>query len=149
MFIATHFINLECAFSCMMSTELFDVYLAMACSLVLMIMLMPGIKRLNEYFKTRKKLRCLYEYLSRMKLSLLLYEWWDADNMTRYKYKTPRSTKQLSLKRNNYCARIYARTKSPQRHNVRTKSWLHRYMIIQVMCVCNRELLPGAVKQAV
>jgi hypothetical protein len=25
-------------------------------------------------------------------------------------------------------------TKSPQRHNVRTKSWLHRYMIIQVMC---------------
>jgi hypothetical protein len=53
--------------------------------------------------------------------------------MTRYKYKTPSSTKQLSLKMNNYCAMIYARTKSPQRHNVHTKAWPNRYMIIQVM----------------
>jgi hypothetical protein len=54
--------------------------------------------------------------------------------MTRHKYKTQRSTKQVSLKRNNYCAKIYARTKSPKRHNVRTKAWLQRYVVIQVMC---------------
>jgi hypothetical protein len=65
-FIATHFINLECAFSCMISPELFDVYLAMVCSVVLMILLIQGVKRLNEYFKAKKKLKCFYKYLSRM-----------------------------------------------------------------------------------
>jgi hypothetical protein len=133
-FIATHFINLECAFSCMISPELFDVYLEMACSVVLMILLIPGIKSLTEYFKANKKLKCFYKYMSRMKLTLLLYEWWQADNMTRYKYKTQRSTKQVSLKSNNYCANIYARTKSPQRHNIRANAWLKRYVIIQAMC---------------
>jgi hypothetical protein len=82
-FIATHFINLECALSCMIGPELFDVYLEMACSVVLLILLIQGIKNLNVYFKAKKKLKCVYKYLSRMKLALLLYEWWQADNMTR------------------------------------------------------------------
>jgi hypothetical protein len=75
LFISIYFTNLECAFSCMISTDIFDVYLAMACSPVLMILLIPVIKRLTEYFKAKKKLKCLYKNLSRMKLALLLYEW--------------------------------------------------------------------------
>jgi hypothetical protein len=53
--------------------------------------------------------------------------------MTRCKYKTQRSTKQVCLKMNNYCGKIYARTKSPQRHNVRTKACLQSYVVIQAM----------------
>jgi hypothetical protein len=83
MFIATHFINLECALSYMIGSEIFDVYLAMTCSMVLLILLFEGIKNLSVYFKTKKKLKCVYKYLSRMKLALLLSEWWQADNMTR------------------------------------------------------------------
>jgi P2-related tail formation protein len=118
----------------MIGTELFDVYLAMACSVVLLIILIQGINNLNVYFKAKKKLKCVYKYLSRMKLALLIYEWWQADNMTRYKYKTQRSTNQVGLRKNNYCTKIYARTKSPQRHNVRTKAWMQRYVVIQAMC---------------
>jgi hypothetical protein len=58
--------------------------------------------------------------------------------MTRYKYTTQRSTKQVSLKRNNYCAKIYERTKSPQRHNVCTKAWLQIYVVIQAMCATEK-----------
>jgi hypothetical protein len=100
----------------------------------LLILLIQGIKNLSVYFKAKKKLKCVYKYLSRMKLALLLYEWWQADNMTRYKYRIQIITKQEGLRKNNYCSKIYAGTKSPQRHNVRTKSWMHRYVVIQAMC---------------
>jgi hypothetical protein len=133
-FIATHFLNLECALTFIIGPELFDVYLAMACSMVLLILLIQGIKNLSVYFKAKKKLKCVYKYLLRMKIALLIYEWWQADNMTRCKYRMQRSTKQEGLRKKNYCSRIYARTKSPQRHNVRTKSCMHRYIIMQAMC---------------
>jgi hypothetical protein len=118
----------------MIGPALFDVYLTMACSMSLLILLIQGIKNLSVYFKAKKKLKCVYRYLSIMKLVLLLYEWLQADNMTRYKYRIQRSTKQEGLRNKNYCSKIYARMKSPQRHNVRNKSWMHRYVVIQVMC---------------
>jgi hypothetical protein len=40
----------------------------------------------------------------------------------------------VGLRKNNYSTKIYARTKSPQRHNVRTKAWMQRYVVIQAMC---------------
>jgi hypothetical protein len=78
----------------MLGPDLFDVYLEMSCSMVLLILLIQGINNLSVYFKAKKKLKCVYKYLSRMKLALLLYEWWQADNMTRYKYRIQRSTNQ-------------------------------------------------------
>jgi hypothetical protein len=93
----------------MIGTELFDVYLAMECSMVLLILLIQGINNLSVYFKAKKKLKCVYKYLSRMKLALLLYEWWQAYNMTRYKYIIQRSTKQEGLRKKKYCSKIYAR----------------------------------------
>jgi hypothetical protein len=69
-----------------------------------------------------------------MKLALLLYQWWQADNMARYKYRIKRSKKKEGLRKKNYCSRIYANTKSPQRHNTHTKSWMHIYVAIQAMC---------------
>jgi hypothetical protein len=74
MFIATYFINLECALSYMIDSEIFEVYLAMTCSMVLLILFSEGIKNLSVYFKTKNKLKCVYKYLSRMKLALLLSE---------------------------------------------------------------------------
>jgi hypothetical protein len=59
MFIATHFINLECALSYMIGSEIFDVYLAMTCSMVLLILLFEGIKNLSVYFKTEETEVCL------------------------------------------------------------------------------------------
>jgi hypothetical protein len=102
MFIATHLINLECALSYMIGSEIFDVYLAMTCSMVLLILLFEGIKNLSVYFKTKKKLKFVYKYLSRMNLALLLYEWWQADNMTRYTCKIQRSTQQDGPRKKNY-----------------------------------------------
>jgi hypothetical protein len=134
MFIATHFINLECALSYMICSEIFDVYLAMTCSMVLCILLFEGIKNLSVYFKTKKKLKCVYKYLSIMKLALPLSEWWQADNTTRYKCRIQRGTQQEGLRNKNYCSRVYARTKSLQRSNIRTKSWNHGYIIMQSMC---------------
>jgi hypothetical protein len=81
-----------------------------------------------------------------MKLALLLYKWWQADNMTRYKYKTPRSTKQVSLKMNNYCARIYAHKVSSEAQ--RTHQGLAAQIYDNKSHVCNRELLPGAIRQS-
>jgi hypothetical protein len=134
MFIATHFINLECALSYMIGSEIFDVYLAMTCSMVLLILLFESIKNLSVYFKTKKKLKCVYRYLSRMKQALILYEWCQADNITRYKCKIQTGTQQDGLRKKNYCPRMYARTKSLQISNVRTKSWTHGYVILQAMC---------------
>jgi hypothetical protein len=54
-FIATHFINLDCALSYMIGSELFDVYLEMACTMVLLMLLFKGIKNMSVYFKTKKK----------------------------------------------------------------------------------------------
>jgi hypothetical protein len=63
MFIATHFINLECALSYLIGSELFEVYLAMACYMVLLMLLFEGIKNLIVYFKTKTKmkLKCVYK----------------------------------------------------------------------------------------
>jgi hypothetical protein len=132
----------------MMIIELFDVYLAMACSVVLAIMLIPGIKRFTEYFKARENLRCLYKYLSRMKLPLSLYKWWQADNMTRYKCKTPMSTKQVSLKRKKMlCKDIRAYEVSSEAQ--RTYQGLAAQGYNNTRHVCNREVLPGAIRQYV
>jgi hypothetical protein len=60
----------------MIGYELFDVYLEMTCTMVLLMLLSEGIKNLSVYFKTKKKLKYIYKYLSRMKLALLLSEWW-------------------------------------------------------------------------
>jgi hypothetical protein len=86
MFIATYFINLTCALSYIIGSELFEVYLGMTCSMVLLMLFFEGIKNLSMYFKTKKKLKCVYKYLFIMKLALLLSDWWQADNMARYKY---------------------------------------------------------------
>jgi hypothetical protein len=60
MFIATHFINLECALSYLIGSELFEVYLEMTCSMVLLMILIlfEVIKNLSVYFKTKTKLKC-------------------------------------------------------------------------------------------
>jgi hypothetical protein len=134
MFIATHFINLECALSYMIGYELCDVCLAMTCNMLLLVLLFKGIKNMGVYFKTKKKLKCVYKYLSIMKMALLRSEWWQADNITRCKRKTQQGIHQESLNNRNYCARVYARTKTPRRSNVRTKSWVHGHVIMQVMC---------------
>jgi hypothetical protein len=67
MFIATYFINLECALSYMIGSEIFAVYLAMTCSMVLLILLFEGINNLSVYFKTKKKIsaeiQCMYQVL--------------------------------------------------------------------------------------
>jgi hypothetical protein len=88
MFIATNFINLECELSYMMVPELYDVYLAMICTMMLLMMLLQCIKNMGVYFKTKKKLKCVYKYLSRMKLALLLSEWRQDDRIARYEHET-------------------------------------------------------------
>jgi hypothetical protein len=94
MSISTHFINLECALSYMIIYELFEVYLAMSCYMVLLMLLSEGIKNVSVYFKTKKKLKCVYKYLLIMKLYLILSELWQADNMTGYKCEIQRGTQQ-------------------------------------------------------
>jgi uncharacterized protein YybS (DUF2232 family) len=39
---------------------MFDVYLSMAFSMVLLILLIQGINNLSVYFKAKKKLKCVY-----------------------------------------------------------------------------------------
>jgi hypothetical protein len=65
----------------MIGSELFDVYLAMTCAMVFLIFLFEVINNVSVYFKTKKKLKCVYKYLSRMKLALLISECWQADIM--------------------------------------------------------------------
>jgi hypothetical protein len=97
MFIATHFINLECALLHMSGPDMHDFYLAMTCTMMLLMMLFKYTKNLCVYFKNKKKLRCAYKYLSRMKLALLLSKWWHADNVIRYKNRTQKRVQQSSL----------------------------------------------------
>jgi hypothetical protein len=78
----------------------------MTCSMVLLMILFEGIKNVSVYFKTKNKLKCVYKYLSRMKLTLLLSEWWQADIMTRYKCKIQRGTQQEILRKKNYCSMV-------------------------------------------
>jgi hypothetical protein len=75
MCIATYFINLECALSYLKGSELFEVYLAMTCSMVLLMLLFEGVNNLSVYFETKKKLKCVSKFLLRMKMTLLLSEW--------------------------------------------------------------------------
>jgi hypothetical protein len=58
MFIATHFIDLECALSYLIGSELFEVYLEMTCSMRLLILLFEGIKNVSVSFKTKYTLTC-------------------------------------------------------------------------------------------
>jgi hypothetical protein len=73
MFIATHFINLECVFYHVLGPALYDVYLAMTCTMILLIMFLKFTKSMCMYFRTKQKLKVAYKYLSRIKLALLLY----------------------------------------------------------------------------
>jgi hypothetical protein len=72
----------------MIGSELYDVCLEMAFTMMLLMMLLKCIKNMGVYFKTKKKLKCVYKYLSRIKLSLLISARWKAYNMTRCKHKT-------------------------------------------------------------
>jgi hypothetical protein len=55
--------------------------------------------------------------------------------MTRYKKcKIQQITHKESIRKKNYFSRVNARKKSPQRLNVRTRSWMHGYIIMQAMC---------------
>jgi hypothetical protein len=119
----------------MIGSDLYDVYLGMICSMMLLMLLLKCIKSMGVNFKTKKKLKCVYKYLSRIKLDLLLSEWWQADNMTILcKYEPQRGIYQESLIKKNSCSRIYERTKSHLGLNVRTKAWVHGYVIMQAMC---------------
>jgi hypothetical protein len=134
MFIATHFINLECALSYMIIPDIYNIYLEMICTMMLLMIFFKCIKNLGLYLKTKKKLKFAYKYLSRTQLALLLSGWWQADKMIRCKNKTQRRIHQEGLNKKNYCTRMYASTKSPLRSNVCTKVWAHGYIILQVVC---------------
>jgi hypothetical protein len=75
MFIATHLINLGRALSYIIGPDIYDIYLPMPCTMMLLMILLKCAKNLGLYFKTRKKFKCAYKYLTRMKLDILLSEW--------------------------------------------------------------------------
>jgi hypothetical protein len=70
MFIAANFIILECALFHLMVPDIYDIYITMTCTIMLLMMLFKFVENL-----TKKKLKWAYKYLSRMKLYLLLSEW--------------------------------------------------------------------------
>jgi hypothetical protein len=109
MFIATYFINLECALFHLMGPDLYDIYLAMTCTMMLLIMVFKCVKNLCLYFKTKNKLKCVYKYLSRMRLALLISECWQDDTMIICNNKTQKRVQHASLNMKNYCTRIYIR----------------------------------------
>jgi hypothetical protein len=134
MFIATHFINLECALSYMIIPDIYNIYLEMICTMMLLMIFFKCIKNLGLYLKTKKKLKFAYKYLSRTQLALLLSGWWQADKMIRCKNKTQKRVQQAGINKKNYCPRTYAPKKSPQRSIVRFKVWANGYVILQDMC---------------
>jgi hypothetical protein len=75
MFIATHLINLECVFRHIMGPDVYDVYVVMTCTLMLLMMFLKITKSMCVYFRTKQKLKFTYKYMLRMKLALLLREW--------------------------------------------------------------------------
>jgi hypothetical protein len=105
MFIATHFINLECAFYQVLGPELYGVCLAMVRTMMLLMMDFKITKIFCVYFRVKRKLKVTYRFLLRMKLALLLYEWWQAGNMIKYKRRTRKEILKPILKGGYYCLR--------------------------------------------
>jgi hypothetical protein len=101
--------NPELVFALLMGPDLYDVYLAMMMlSAVVCVVIEMAPRWYNPWWVKRKR-RKLYKYLSRMKLLMLLIEYWNAD-----KWKctpTPFRWGQGGPRKNkSYCPRFYART---------------------------------------
>jgi hypothetical protein len=102
--------NPELVFALVMGPYLYDVYLVMMMlSAVIWVVIELTPSWYNPWWVKRKKKK-LYKYLSRMKLLMLLTEYWNAD-----KWKctpTPfRSAQHGPSKNKIYCPRFYTKTK--------------------------------------
>jgi hypothetical protein len=101
--------NPELIFALLMGPDMYDVYLAMVLlSAVVFVVIEMAPRWYNPWWVKRKR-RKLYKYLSRMKLLMLLIEYWNAD-----KWKctlTPFRGGQSDPRKNkSYCPIFYART---------------------------------------
>jgi hypothetical protein len=106
----------------------------MVCTMMLLMMLFKITNIVGVYFRVKMKWKVTYRFLSRMKLELLLYDWWQAENIIKCKRRTRKEIHKPILKMGNYFPRAYARTKCLHRSNVRTKRQLCGYVIVQAMC---------------
>jgi hypothetical protein len=100
----------ELVFALLMGPDLYDVYLAMMMlSAVIWVVIEPAPSWYNPWWVERKRKK-LYKYLSRMKLLMLLTEYWNYDKCKctptpfRWAQKGPSKTKI-------YCPRLYDKTK--------------------------------------
>jgi hypothetical protein len=132
-FIATHFINLECDMFHLLGPDIHAVHPATTLTLLLMFATAKATKRVGVHFKTKQKMKCVDKCLLRMKIVLLLSEWWQSDNMIKYKTRdTNRKVKRqgLGLNQQQQNPRTCACTKSMLR-SIRSKVWLHSYIVVQ------------------
>jgi hypothetical protein len=53
----------------------------MVCTMMLLMMVFKITKIFGVYFRFKSKWKVTYRFLSITRLALLLYEWWQADNM--------------------------------------------------------------------
>jgi hypothetical protein len=71
--------NSEVVFDMLMGPDLYDVYLAMILlSVVTFVIIDLAPSWYNPWWVRRKK-KMLYKYFSRMKMLMLLIEYWNAD----------------------------------------------------------------------
>jgi hypothetical protein len=104
------FENPELVFALLMGPELYDIYLAMMLLLSVIWVVKELVPSWYNPLWVRRKKKKFYKYLSRMKLLMLLTEYWNADNWKctpnpfRWAHNDPR-------KNNSYCPRFYAKTK--------------------------------------
>jgi hypothetical protein len=101
--------NPELVFDLIMGPDLYDVYLAMMLlSAVILVVIELEPRWYNPWWVRRKKKK-LYKYLSRMKLLMLLIEYWNADKWRcaptpfRWGHNGP-------IKNKSYCPICYANT---------------------------------------
>jgi uncharacterized membrane protein len=102
--------NPELVFALLMGPYLYDAYLAMMLLSAVILVVIELAPRWYNPWWVRKKKKKLYKYLSRMKLLMILTEYWNAD-----KWKcapTPfRWGHNGQSKNKSYCPRFYAKTK--------------------------------------